>query len=104
MCGIVGFTGRENALPILIRDYTASSTVGDSAGIAAFTWDGLRVNDTGRITSPGRENPALRAACPAPAASAIPAGRRMGSRPTAIPIPICRRSGTAVRSKVAVRP
>lgn len=51
MCGIVGFTGRENALPILIKGLRALEYRGyDSAGIAAMTEDGLRVIKTrGRI-------------------------------------------------------
>lgn len=51
MCGIVGFTGRENALPILIKGLHALEYRGyDSAGIAAMTGDGLRVIKTrGRI-------------------------------------------------------
>lgn len=53
MCGIVGFTGRENALPILIRGlYSLEYRGYDSAGIAAFTKDGLRVVKTrGRIAN-----------------------------------------------------
>ncbi|MCB6366908.1 glutamine--fructose-6-phosphate transaminase (isomerizing) [Intestinibacillus massiliensis] len=51
MCGIVGFTGREGALPILIRGlYSLEYRGYDSAGIAAFTKEGLRVIKTrGRI-------------------------------------------------------
>ena len=51
MCGIVGFTGRENALPILIKGLHALEYRGyDSAGIAAMTEDGRRVIKTrGRI-------------------------------------------------------
>ncbi len=52
MCGIVGFTGRENALPILIKGLHALEYRGyDSAGIAAITKEGeLRVIKTrGRI-------------------------------------------------------
>lgn len=51
MCGIVGFTGRENALPILIKGLHALEYRGyDSAGIAAMTEDGLHVIKTrGRI-------------------------------------------------------
>ena len=51
MCGIVGFTGRENALPILIKGLHALEYRGyDSAGIAAMTEDGLCVIKTrGRI-------------------------------------------------------
>ena len=45
MCGIVGFTGRENALPILIKGlYSLEYRGYDSAGVAAFTKDGLRVD------------------------------------------------------------
>ena len=53
MCGIVGFTGRENALPILIKGlYSLEYRGYDSAGIAAFTKDGLRVVKTrGRIAN-----------------------------------------------------
>ncbi|MGE4548513.1 MAG: glutamine--fructose-6-phosphate transaminase (isomerizing) [Intestinibacillus sp.] len=51
MCGIVGFTGREGALPILIKGlYSLEYRGYDSAGIAAFTQDGLQVIKTrGRI-------------------------------------------------------
>lgn len=51
MCGIVGFTGKENALPILIKGLHALEYRGyDSAGIAAITEAGLRVIKTrGRI-------------------------------------------------------
>ena len=51
MCGIVGFTGREGALPVLIKGlYSLEYRGYDSAGIAAFTKDGLRVVKTqGRI-------------------------------------------------------
>ena len=53
MCGIVGFTGRENALPILIKGlYSLEYRGYDSAGIAAFTKEGLRVVKTrGRIAN-----------------------------------------------------
>ena len=60
MCGIVGFTGRENALPILIKGlYSLEYRGYDSAGVAAFTKDGLRV------------------------VKATPVGQRTASRPTA---------------------
>lgn len=51
MCGIVGFTGHTDALPILIAGLHALEYRGyDSAGIAALTSDGLRVIKTrGRI-------------------------------------------------------
>lgn len=51
MCGIVGFTGHTDALPILIAGLRALEYRGyDSAGIAALTSDGLRVIKTrGRI-------------------------------------------------------
>ncbi|WP_283675193.1 glutamine--fructose-6-phosphate transaminase (isomerizing) [Butyricicoccus sp. Marseille-Q5471] len=53
MCGIVGFTGRENALPVLIKGlYSLEYRGYDSAGIAAFTKEGLRVVKTvGRIAN-----------------------------------------------------
>lgn len=53
MCGIVGFTGQENALPILMRGlYSLEYRGYDSAGIAAFTEDGLKVIKTkGRISN-----------------------------------------------------
>ena len=53
MCGIVGFTGQENALPILIHGLYALEYRGyDSAGIAAFTKEGLRVvKSRGRIAN-----------------------------------------------------
>ena len=41
MCGIVGFTGRENALPILIKGlYSLEYRGYDSAGIAVFSESG----------------------------------------------------------------
>lgn len=53
MCGIVGFTGRENALPVLIKGlYSLEYRGYDSAGVAAFTKEGLRVVKTqGRIAN-----------------------------------------------------
>ncbi|MDY3618897.1 glutamine--fructose-6-phosphate transaminase (isomerizing) [Agathobaculum sp.] len=53
MCGIVGFTGHDNALPVLIKGlYSLEYRGYDSAGIAAFTKDGLRVIKTvGRIAN-----------------------------------------------------
>lgn len=53
MCGIVGFTGSENALPILIKGlYSLEYRGYDSAGIAAFTDNGLQVVKTqGRIAN-----------------------------------------------------
>lgn len=53
MCGIVGFTGRENALPILMKGlYSLEYRGYDSAGIAAFTEKGLQVVKTkGRIAN-----------------------------------------------------
>lgn len=51
MCGIVGFTGRGNAIPVLLKGLYALEYRGyDSAGIAAFTDKGLQVIKTrGRI-------------------------------------------------------
>lgn len=51
MCGIVGFTGRDHALPVLIKGlYSLEYRGYDSAGVAAFTREGLRVVKTcGRI-------------------------------------------------------
>lgn len=53
MCGIVGFTGQDNALPVLIKGlYSLEYRGYDSAGIAAFTKNGLRVIKTvGRISA-----------------------------------------------------
>ena len=53
MCGIVGFTGRDNALPVLIKGlYSLEYRGYDSAGVAAFTREGLRVVKTqGRIAN-----------------------------------------------------
>lgn len=53
MCGIVGFTGQENALPILMKGlYSLEYRGYDSAGIAAFTEHGLEVVKTkGRIAN-----------------------------------------------------
>ncbi|MDR3767458.1 MAG: class II glutamine amidotransferase, partial [Butyricicoccus sp.] len=53
MCGIVGFTGRDNALPILLKGlYSLEYRGYDSAGIAAFTEKGLEViKARGRISN-----------------------------------------------------
>ena len=53
MCGIVGFTGRDNALPILLKGLHSLEYRGyDSAGIAAFTDKGLEViKSRGRISN-----------------------------------------------------
>ena len=53
MCGIVGFTGKENAVPILLKGlYSLEYRGYDSAGIAAFTDQGLEVVKTrGRISN-----------------------------------------------------
>ncbi len=53
MCGIVGFTGKDNALPILLKGlYSLEYRGYDSAGIAAFTKDGLTVvKSRGRIAN-----------------------------------------------------
>lgn len=53
MCGIVGFTGQENAVPILLKGlYSLEYRGYDSAGIAAFTGNGLEVvKSRGRISN-----------------------------------------------------
>lgn len=53
MCGIVGFTGSASALPILLKGLYALEYRGyDSAGVAAFTEEGLRViKARGRISN-----------------------------------------------------
>ena len=53
MCGIVGFTGQDNALPILLKGlYSLEYRGYDSAGIAAFTEHGLEViKSRGRISN-----------------------------------------------------
>lgn len=53
MCGIVGFTGAAQAAPILLDGLAKLEYRGyDSAGIAAFTKEGLRVVKTrGRIAN-----------------------------------------------------
>lgn len=53
MCGIVGYTGAENALPILLQGlYRLEYRGYDSAGIAAFTENGLQMcKSRGRIAN-----------------------------------------------------
>ncbi len=53
MCGIVGFTGSADALPILLQGLYALEYRGyDSAGIAAFTANGLQMcKSQGRIAN-----------------------------------------------------
>ncbi len=68
MCGIVGFTGRDNALPILLKGLYGLEYRGyDSAGIAAFTDNGLEVvKARGRIANLEekiRERGGLQATC-----------------------------------------
>lgn len=68
MCGIVGFTGQDNALPILLKGlYSLEYRGYDSAGIAAFTEGGLEVvKSRGRISNLEekiRESGGLRACC-----------------------------------------
>ena len=96
MCGIVGFTGRENALPILLKGlYSLEYRGYDSAGIAAFTKDGLRVVKTqGRISNLEekiKEEGGLDCTC------GIRAGRRMANRPTATLIRIS--AGVTARAR-----
>ena len=76
MCGIVGFTGRENALPILIKGlYSLEYRGYDSAGVAAFTKDGLRVVKARAALQTLRRRSRRKAAtCTAPAVSATPVG------------------------------
>ena len=84
MCGIVGYTGSENALPILLKGlYSLEYRGYDSAGIAAFTKDGLRVVKTqGRIANLEekiKEEGGLDCTC----GIGHTRWRRMASRPTA---------------------
>lgn len=53
MCGIVGFTGKDNALPILLKGlYSLEYRGYDSAGVAAFTDSGLTaIKSRGRIAN-----------------------------------------------------
>ena len=53
MCGIVGFTGNSTAVPILIKGlYRLEYRGYDSAGVAAFTKEGLEVvKSRGRIAN-----------------------------------------------------
>ena len=73
MCGIVGYTGDQQAAPILLAGLEKLEYRGyDSAGLAVR--DGERVPEV--VKAKGR----LRALCGATAVSVIPAGRHTGSR------------------------
>jgi len=68
MCGIVGFTGSANALPVLVNGLKRLEYRGyDSAGIAAFEGENIRVVKTrGRISELEhllRETPDFKSSC-----------------------------------------
>ena len=74
MCGIVGFTGRENALPILIKGlYSLEYRGYDSAGVAAFTRTVCALSRRAAALQTLRRRSRRKAAtCTAPAVSATP--------------------------------
>jgi len=82
MCGIVGFTGSQNAAPILLDGLKKLEYRGyDSAGMAVLGQDGIQMVKT--RTTRRREGRPFQA----PPASAIPAGPPMGSPRMSMPIP-----------------
>ena len=82
MCGIVGYTGDQQAAPILLAGLEKLEYRGyDSAGLAVR--DGERVPEV--VKAKGRlralaEKTTMDAQCGATAVSVIPAGRHTGSR------------------------
>ena len=76
MCGIVGFTGTQNAAPVLLDGLSKLEYRGyDSAGIAVVQGNRIAISKvTGRIQKTGGW-------FPVPPESATPAGRRT-ARPT----------------------
>ena len=82
MCGIVGYTGDQQAAPILLAGLEKLEYRGyDSAGLAVR--DGERVPEVvkakGRLRALQRKQ-TMDAQCGATAVSVIPAGRHTGSR------------------------
>ena len=82
MCGIVGYVGRQDALPMLFAGLHRLEYRGyDSAGVAVITRGGLKVHKAaGKVRQ--LEATAAAAAARAPSASRTRAGRRTASRTT----------------------
>lgn len=82
MCGIVGFTGTQNAAPVLLDGLSKLEYRGyDSAGIAVVQGNRIAISKvTGRIQNL-REKTDDGGWFPVPPESATPAGRRT-ARPT----------------------
>ena len=89
MCGIVGFTGNQNAAPILLDGLKKLEYRGyDSAGIAVLGEEGIHmVKASGRIQNLVEKT---QDAPPSPAAPglATPVGPPTGSLRMSMPIPI----------------
>ena len=85
MCGIVGFTGSQNAAPILLDGLKKLEYRGyDSAGMAVLGQDGIQMVKTiGMIKNLDNKTQGG-AALPG---TAIPAGPPMGSPRMSMPIP-----------------
>ena len=88
MCGIVGFTGKQNAAPILLEGLKKLEYRGyDSAGIAVAQNSVISVSKvSGRIANLCEKTEDGKA-CPEFPASVIPAGRPMERLPMPMPIP-----------------
>ncbi len=86
MCGIVGYTGKRNASNVLIDGLRKLEYSGyDSAGIAVFENDGIKVvKAKGRLNDLEKNEPS--GSRKDAAGSDTPAGRPMESRRTSIPI------------------
>ena len=82
MCGIVGYTGDQQAAPILLAGLEKLEYRGyDSAGLAVR--DGERVPEVVRrrdVCARWQRKQTMDAQCGATAVSVIPAGRHTGSR------------------------
>ena len=82
MCGIVGFTGTQNAAPVLLDGLSKLEYRGyDSAGIAVVQGNQIAISKvTGRIQNL-RKRRTTGGWFPVPPGSATPAGR-LTARPT----------------------
>ena len=79
MCGIVGYTGDQQAAPILLAGLEKLEYRGyDSAGLAVR--DGERVPEVVKAKGRLQRKQTMDAQCGATAVSVIPAGRHTGSR------------------------
>ena len=86
MCGIVGFTGRREASPLLLEGLRRLEYRGyDSAGMVTGTGQRTAPAEEGRAARRTRPSTSPRSPPRAATASATPAGPRTAAPPTATP-------------------